>query len=394
MSGLKISDFFKAKPTSSATALGAGPSVPPQSLEDPRRSQRGCKRDVNEMNEQPSHARGQTRGRGRGVAPGRGRGVAPPARAPPIDIDHVQVGQDQSSERGRARGRGRGRSRVRAPPIVIDAEPSEAPRARAPPIDIDAEPSRASLASLALIPRSWDGTRPCRSEEPESVQQAAAATADRQAATPPTIEALEAGRLGEALGLVREAHVESMERGFQRGELNTSQQDRVVDSDSSEATSRSTPTTSPASSAVGAPHPPEDSLESQLVALELPPQQPELPPPLEDEDDPPPLVDQDFHDPTQAQHTTLKTAFEWNRNCFDVLSELDIAEGRDESDSLSRFVTAFSGSTWSSACSGIDSPCAALTDLRAGALQHLGVDSNVVMPRCLHAIEWDKQCLK
>jgi hypothetical protein len=28
----------------------------------------------------------------------------------------------------------------------------------------------------------------------------------------------------------------------------------------------------------------------------------------------------------------LKTAFEWNRNCFDVLSELDIAEGRDEHD--------------------------------------------------------------
>ena len=345
MSRRMISDFFTAKPAGSATNLGAGPSIPPQVLEDPPRSQRGRKRDVNARHEQPSHARGRADGCGRGVAR-------------MIDA----IGQDHSSERGRARGRGRGRSRARAPPIVLDPEPSDAPRARAPPIDIDAEPSNASLASLAF-PRSWGGTGPCRSEEPEyaHAQQAATATADRQAAAPQAIEALEAPTAD------RQAATPQSIEAFPY-ELQMSQGDGAVDLDSTEAT-RDTPTTSPASSAMGAPRPSDDS-ESQVVPLDLPP-------------------------PDQADaDTSLKTAFEWNRHCFDVLSELDIAEGRDEHDSLSRFVTAFSGSTWSSACSGIDSPCAALTDLRAGALQYLDVDTNVDLPRCLHAIEWDKQCLK
>ena len=49
------------------------------------------------------------------------------------------------------------------------------------------------------------------------------------------------------------------------------------------------------------------------------------------------------------------------------------------------------GGTYSTACSGIDSPCAAIHDLQC-ALETATPDKHVQMPQCISCVEWDSNC--
>ena len=76
----------------------------------------------------------------------------------------------------------------------------------------------------------------------------------------------------------------------------------------------------------------------------------------------------------------LDDAFGWADYCVSGLSGCDL-EG----------VLEAWGGTYSTACSGIDSPCSALHDLQC-ALERASPSVDVQLPQCISCVEWDGKC--
>ena len=87
--------------------------------------------------------------------------------------------------------------------------------------------------------------------------------------------------------------------------------------------------------------------------------------------------------------TSLEDAFKWNDRMVDELLG-------DDDDALHTLLQRWSSSTWSSACSGVDAPHAALVDIHASLRKHCARTRQDVRlqdpPKCLYSIEWDSAC--
>ena len=87
----------------------------------------------------------------------------------------------------------------------------------------------------------------------------------------------------------------------------------------------------------------------------------------------------------------LSDAFKWNHHVISKIKRSDDGEDCD-SPGWNMFLNHCSDSTYSTSCSGVDAPAAAISDLHWATISAAATHSRIVMPRCLFAIEWDKSC--
>ena len=89
----------------------------------------------------------------------------------------------------------------------------------------------------------------------------------------------------------------------------------------------------------------------------------------------------------------LAFAFDWNSHVVRIINDADSdGDGDGESTLWNNLIDNWGGSTFSTSCSGIDAPFAAIADLHAAVVAKSPKLAHVQMPRCLFSIEWDKAC--
>ena len=86
---------------------------------------------------------------------------------------------------------------------------------------------------------------------------------------------------------------------------------------------------------------------------------------------------------------SLEDAFKWNDRMIEELAD-------DDDEAINTILQHWSSSTWSSACSGVDAPHAALVDIHASLRKHCARTHQDVRlqdpPTCCYSVEWDSAC--
>ena len=97
---------------------------------------------------------------------------------------------------------------------------------------------------------------------------------------------------------------------------------------------------------------------------------------------------------------SMLDAFNWHHQIIGDIARSDDPDGQDggshghpHSAELEALVSRWNDSTWSSACSGIDAPAAAMADIQSALKRVVGA-RELRLPRCVHSIEWDTECLE
>ena len=141
--------------------------------------------------------------------------------------------------------------------------------------------------------------------------------------------------------------------------------------------------------------PPPIELDSQSPFVVAAPQPLSLPPVVDAQSQlAQPVQSQPAGPPDDRSVHSLHDAFRWSDIAVRTLKDFDAADCDDElQGGFQRLLSSFCNDTYSTACSGIDAPAAALTDLYCAINTHADIKPrDLQLPRCLHAIEWDSAC--